>query len=37
MQAVWVDDHTLFSPDVPQGGYGDSGYGKENGVLGAED
>jgi hypothetical protein len=37
MQAVWVDDHTLFSPDVPQGGYGDSGYGKENGVLGAEE
>jgi acyl-CoA reductase-like NAD-dependent aldehyde dehydrogenase len=35
--SVWVNDHTLFSPDVPQGGYGDSGYGKENGVLGAEE
>jgi betaine-aldehyde dehydrogenase len=35
--SVWINDHTLFSPDVPQGGYGDSGYGKENGVLGAEE
>ena len=35
--SVWINDHTLFSPDVPQGGYGDSGYGKENGVFGAEE
>ena len=35
--SVWINDHTLFSPDVPQGGYGDSGYGKENGLLGAEE
>ncbi|MGE0218336.1 aldehyde dehydrogenase family protein [Mycolicibacterium sp.] len=34
---VWVNDHTLFSPDVPQGGYADSGYGKENGLFGAEE
>jgi hypothetical protein len=33
--SVWINDHTLFSPDVPRGGYGDSG--KENGVLGAEE
>jgi acyl-CoA reductase-like NAD-dependent aldehyde dehydrogenase len=35
--SVWINDHTLFSPDVPQGGYSDSGYGKDNGVLGAEE
>ena len=34
---VWINDHTLFSPDIPQGGYGDSGYGKENGVTGVEE
>ena len=35
--SVWVNDHTLFSPDIPQGGFGESGYGKENGLAGAEE
>lgn len=35
--SVWVNDHTLFSPDIPQGGFGDSGYGKENGLAGVEE
>lgn len=35
--SVWINDHTLFSPDIPQGGFGESGYGKENGLSGAEE
>ncbi|CUR56135.1 putative aldehyde dehydrogenase [metagenome] len=35
--SVWVNDHTLFSPEIPQGGFGESGYGKENGLAGAEE
>lgn len=35
--SVWVNDHTLFSPDIPQGGFGESGYGKENGLSGAQE
>lgn len=32
--SVWINDHTLFSPDIPQGGFAASGYGKEGGTLG---
>jgi betaine-aldehyde dehydrogenase len=35
--SVWIIDHTLFAPGIPQGGYGDSGYGKENGLIGVEE
>jgi betaine-aldehyde dehydrogenase len=35
--AVWINDHTLYTPDLPQGGFGASGYGKENGLLGVEE
>jgi betaine-aldehyde dehydrogenase len=34
---VWINDHTLFSPEIPQGGFAASGYGKEGGPLGIEE
>jgi betaine-aldehyde dehydrogenase len=34
---VWINDHTLFSPEIAQGGFGISGYGKEGGMLGIEE
>jgi betaine-aldehyde dehydrogenase len=34
---VWINDHTLFSPEIPQGGFAASGYGKEGGPLGVEE
>lgn len=34
---VWINDHTLFSPEIAQGGFGISGYGKEGGTIGIEE
>lgn len=32
--SVWVNDHLNLSPDVPITGFGQSGYGSENGEQG---
>lgn len=34
---VWINDHSLFSPEIAQGGFGTSGYGKEGGTSGIEE
>ena len=34
---VWVNNHMALGPEVPQGGYGASGYGKEGGQAGLEE
>ena len=31
---VWINTHLEFGPDLPVTGYGESGYGTENGQLG---
>ena len=33
---VWVNNHMVLGPDLPIGGFGASGYGKEGGVDGVE-
>lgn len=33
---VWVNCHSYFSPELPKGGHGISGWGYENGVQGIE-
>ncbi|WP_394525477.1 aldehyde dehydrogenase family protein [Paenarthrobacter nicotinovorans] len=32
---VWVNEHLLFGPDCAVNGFGESGFGVENGLLGA--
>lgn len=34
---VWVNNHLAVGPEVPIGGFGASGYGKEGGTTGMED
>lgn len=34
---VWVNNHFAFTPELPVGGFGESGYGKEGGVAGVEE
>jgi betaine-aldehyde dehydrogenase len=34
---VWVNNHLVVGPDVPIGGFGASGYGKEGGLAGVEE
>jgi aldehyde dehydrogenase (NAD+) len=34
--AVWVNSHFVLSPEIPQGGFGASGYGNEQGLAGIE-
>jgi len=34
---VWINDHLLLSPEMPWGGYKESGYGKEMSVYSLED
>jgi len=35
--SVWVNNHFVLGPEVPQGGFGASGYGKEGGAAGLEE
>jgi betaine-aldehyde dehydrogenase len=34
---VWVNNHFVLSPELPQGGFGASGFGKEGGLPGLEE
>lgn len=34
---VWVNNHMVVGPEVPIGGFGASGYGKEGGLTGVEE
>lgn len=33
---VWINCHSYFSPELPKGGHGESGWGYENGAQGLE-
>lgn len=33
---VWINTHMVVGPDVPLGGFGQSGHGKEGGVAGVD-
>ncbi len=33
---VWVNNHFALSPEIPQGGFGASGYGNEQGLAGLD-
>ena len=35
--AVWINDHMVIGAELPWGGYKESGFGRENGVLGLEE
>jgi acyl-CoA reductase-like NAD-dependent aldehyde dehydrogenase len=35
--AVWINDHMIIGAELPWGGYKQSGYGRENGILGLEE
>ncbi len=35
--AVWINDHMIIGAELPWGGYKESGYGRENGILGLEE
>ena len=35
--AVWINDHLTISPEMPWGGFKESGVGKENSVIGLEE
>ncbi len=35
--AVWINDHMIIGPDLPWGGFRQSGFGKENAILGLEE
>jgi acyl-CoA reductase-like NAD-dependent aldehyde dehydrogenase len=35
--AVWLNDHMVIGAELPWGGYKQSGYGRENGILGLEE
>ena len=34
---VWVNAHLSLAPELPVGGFGDSGHGYENGLMGLEE
>lgn len=34
--SVWINDYFVLGPEVPQGGFGASGFGKEGGSAGLE-
>ncbi len=34
---VWINDHMVIGTELPWGGFRQSGFGKENGVLGIEE
>lgn len=35
--AVWVNDHIIMAPEMPHGGYNESGYGKDMSMYSLED
>jgi betaine-aldehyde dehydrogenase len=35
--AVWINDHIIMAPEMPHGGYGESGYGKDMSMYSLED
>jgi acyl-CoA reductase-like NAD-dependent aldehyde dehydrogenase len=35
--AVWINDHLTISPEMPWGGFKQSGFGKENSIIGLEE
>jgi acyl-CoA reductase-like NAD-dependent aldehyde dehydrogenase len=35
--AVWINDHMIIGAELPWGGYKQSGFGRENGILGLEE
>jgi betaine-aldehyde dehydrogenase len=35
--AVWINDHIPLTPEMPHGGYGQSGYGKDLSIYSLED
>ena len=35
--AVWVNDHIIMAPEMPHGGYKESGYGKDMSMYSLED
>lgn len=34
--SVWINDYFVLGPEVPQGGFGSSGFGKEGGLPGID-
>ncbi len=34
---VYINDHLTISPDMPWGGFGESGFGKENALVGLQE
>ena len=35
--AVWINTHFMISPEMPHGGYKESGYGKDMSMYSLED
>ena len=35
--SVWINNHFVLGPEVPQGGFGASGFGKEGGLPGLDE
>jgi betaine-aldehyde dehydrogenase len=35
--SVWINDYFVLGPEVPQGGFGSSGFGKEGGLPGLDE
>jgi acyl-CoA reductase-like NAD-dependent aldehyde dehydrogenase len=35
--SVWINDYFVLGPEVPQGGFGSSGFGKEGGLPGVDE
>lgn len=35
--AVWINDHMIIGNELPWGGFKESGFGKENHILGLEE
>jgi betaine-aldehyde dehydrogenase len=35
--SVWINDYFVLGPEIPQGGFGSSGFGKEGGLPGLDE
>jgi betaine-aldehyde dehydrogenase len=35
--SVWINDYFVLGPEIPQGGFGSSGFGKEGGLPGVDE